>query len=563
MKIHSRFAWQFFVQFTLLTSFLFLNILIVFILLGVYLIPSEINHDLRKADESFYDKHIQRENGEFVIDEELKDIVKQQGGWLMIYNLNGNFQSSYNVPPNLKFDLAMLYKQENKENEFSLWIIEDYIDDPFAVLYGKQNNAAHSLNLLIEQMDWANKFLPSIDTKDMIYYFDKEGRILDTKNSEEPTLHVRALEKLLDEESYLIERHTDPSTSRTILVAEKLTVWDSNAFLSDFKKPFLVFMSILFVIFVLITLYYAKKFGSPLLLLMQWIRQLGNKQYEAPIDTKGKSITHTKKGKLKRKYKLYREMFDTLENVTGVLKYNEEQRLQIERTREEWISGLSHDLKTPLSSVIGYVKMLRSDFKWSDEEIQFFLETMDDKSQFMMELIEDLTLTYRIKNNSIPMQKTNSDLNELIRRTIIQLLNHELSNGYEINFHSEKEHIHLPLDPKWFQRILDNLIMNAIKHNDTGTRIEITTKIADGIIHLTITDNGHGMDQHTLNQLFDRYYRGTNTSEEKEGTGLGMAITKQLIHLHDGSINVESEVGEGTNIHIQMPNEDSKTQIIN
>ena len=219
MKIHRRFAWQFFVQFTLLTSFLFLNILIVFLLLGVYLVPSEINHDLRNADESFYDKHIQRENGEFVIDEELKDIVKQQGGWLMIYNLNGNFQSSYNVPPNLKFDLSMLYKEENKENEFSLWIIEDYIDDPFAILYGKQNNAAHSLNLLIEQMDWANKSLPSIDTKDMIYYFDKDGHILDTKNSEEPTLHVRALDKLLDDESYLIERHTDQATGRTILVA--------------------------------------------------------------------------------------------------------------------------------------------------------------------------------------------------------------------------------------------------------------------------------------------------------------------------------------------------------
>lgn len=108
------------------------------------------------------------------------------------------------------------------------------------------------------------------------------------------------------------------------------------------------------------TLWYARKFGVPLLTLMKWIQNLGNGVYQEPGDVHGRPATRTKKGKLKRKFRLYKELIATLAQLTETLKETEKQQRIMAQTREEWISGLSHDLKTPLSSISGYAQMLAS-----------------------------------------------------------------------------------------------------------------------------------------------------------------------------------------------------------
>lgn len=172
----------------------------------------------------------------------------------------------------------------------------------------------------------------------------------------------------------------------------------------------------------------------------------------------------------------------------------------------------------------------------------------------MMELIEDLTLTYRLQNNSLPIIEESIELNETIRRTIIQTMNMQDEYAYTFDLQSETKQLIISLDPKWFQRILDNLIMNAVKYNPKGTTITITTQtLEERLVIITIEDNGIGMDDETLDNLFDRYYRGTNTTDSSTGTGLGMAITKQLVKLHGGSIKVHSDVGMGTKVRIILP----------
>src|SRR5690606_8889093 len=110
------------------------------------------------------------------------------------------------------------------------------------------------------------------------------------------------------------------------------------------------------------------------------------------------------------------------------------------------------------------------------------------------------------------------------------------------------------IDPKWFQRIVDNLIANAVKYNPSGTTITVAlSTIEQHLFIVRIEDDGTGMDAKTLNKLFDRYYRGSNTLDSGNGSGLGMAITKQLIGLHGGSIKVTSEVGRGTTVRLMVP----------
>jgi signal transduction histidine kinase len=101
------------------------------------------------------------------------------------------------------------------------------------------------------------------------------------------------------------------------------------------------------------------------------------------------------------------------------------------------------------------------------------------------------------------------------------------------------------------KRALDNLIFNALIHNSENAKVHITL-MANNSITIKIDDNGKGMDSAELDSLFERYYRGTNTTRT-EGTGLGMAIAKQIVELHGGSILVESELGKGTCVTVDLP----------
>lgn len=520
--------------------------------MGMYIGNSEYQHDLHKADDLFFDSAIKHENAEWQIDNKLKKAIKQQQGWIAIYNDTGTLLYQYNVPSSEN----LTYKHMLKENPFThrtLVLVEAYEKDPYIVVYSTKNNAAIGLQAIVTSLDWSQEQLPELTTKAIVYYLNADGNVLDTLNIENNNLSIESFVQLQNEEQFETAIHTDNATGKTVIVSYKRIVWDDMAFFSDFKKPLFIGLTIVFLLLIVITWFYAKKFGSPLLIMMQWIRQLGQKNYELPVNKKGEEILFNNKGKVKRKYKLYKELFETLENVTITLKKNEEQQQLMEKTREEWISSLSHDLKTPLSSIIGYVKMLQSDYEWKREEQSQFYEVMDEKSDYMMALIEDLTLTYRLKNGQIPIYKDEIDVNEVIRRTVIQLVNRKDFDGYTFDLKTSQEVILVELDLKWLQRILDNLLINAIKHNPPGTAISVLVTSKQHEVIISICDNGVGMDEKTVEHLFNRYYRGTNTTESIDGTGLGMAITEQLILLQGGTIEVQSQIGQGTRINLVFP----------
>jgi len=127
-------------------------------------------------------------------------------------------------------------------------------------------------------------------------------------------------------------------------------------------------------------------------------------------------------------------------------------------------------------------------------------------------------------------------------------------------FECEVDEIIYPLDEKWMTRALENLLTNSSLHNPIGTTISVCLQLIPeknaqySGVYITITDNGKGMDEGTVARLFERYYRGTNTTDyQVKGSGLGTAIAKQLIEAHDGHIYVDSEIGRGTTIIIKLP----------
>ena len=324
---------------------------------------------------------------------------------------------------------------------------------------------------------------------------------------------------------------------------------------------FILFIGSLFAT-IMVAFLFGRRMSVPILHMMNWIQALSNKLYSEPTTAKGlpKSKMNAD-GELRRPYRMYGEVLMALENLAFSLQQNDLERKRLESTREEWISGITHDLRTPLSSVKGYATLFtKSDYHWTDHEISEFGSVILDKADYMEALVNDLGLTFRLKNEDLPMKCKPVDVVEVARRTVINLVNAPQSEGKTVLFECEVDEIIYPLDEKWMTRALENFLTNSVLHNPNGTTISVSVhpipekKAQYSGVCITITDNGTGMDEETLRHLFERYYRGTNTSDfQVKGSGLGTAIAKQLIEAHDGHISVESEIGGGTKILIKLP----------
>lgn len=345
------------------------------------------------------------------------------------------------------------------------------------------------------------------------------------------------------EENYDIFEYKELTRNAILEDGSTLVVRMPNPAYKPFDEPFfkamLLFVSIFFgghiilligIIFLSVSI--SRQFVRPLVYVISRIELLAQFDYSKVID---KSIHHLKTGKLKRKFKLFEPVDESINNLSKRLSSNERQIKHAEQLREEWITGLSHDLKTPLSSIYGYSTMLASeDYEWTKEEMRVFATTMQEKATYMDALIRDLTYTYQLKNRAIQLEKVLIPLAVWLP----QFADEQVS----VKVYGD---VVLEADELLLKRILDNLITNAKKYTPDGTKVNVEAQNIGKEIMLTIADQGPGIPQEELDNLFERYYQGTNTTDDTMGTGLGLAITKQLIDLHGGTISVQSGA-EGT-----------------
>ncbi|MED4402290.1 HAMP domain-containing sensor histidine kinase [Metabacillus fastidiosus] len=290
-------------------------------------------------------------------------------------------------------------------------------------------------------------------------------------------------------------------------------------------------------------------FGGPIGFIMIWIHQLSQENYEPPVSLQK---IYNRKGKLHFRYLLYKEVLQHLQSLAVKLQASEIERERIENAKQEWIAGISHDLKTPLTYITGYSTLLLNDqYEWSKEETRSFLQEIDHKGKHMEELIQDLSLV--LHGGALPLHKTSQDLVEFAKRVVANISNNPQASNYKLYFETDIPVIPIEFDKKFMERILQNILMNCIVHNpeNTDVYLKIAESNENAIIH--IIDNGVGMPAHIVENLFQQYYRGTTTDVSSDGTGLGMAIVYKLVHAHNGTISVKSELSKGTSFEIILP----------
>ncbi|PFB83365.1 two-component sensor histidine kinase [Bacillus thuringiensis] len=577
MNFNKRLIIQFIMQHVFVLVTLLIAVVAAFTYLIFLLTSTLYEPNIPDSDSFTISRYISSEDGHISLQSEVQDLIKEKNDWLQVVDENGKILYHFNTPndvPNAYTKTSLVaYIQHHIESnyKFTYWEIE-LEEKKVLVIYGGMLKSNALLTAI--QKDHSSLTMDSFtltDQEKQLLSKEKAALQIFNQNGEEVFAYPAGKKKtfsaiqiaLNEKEPWNHKENTssfyDANSGNLLVVIAKNDHYYPDDEIEDvFTKKFLIgcglILLIVFVYLVILSIWYGNKFGKPLLHAMRWLKNIAGGKYEEPISKKGKPVRFRRSGKEKWSFRLFRDVTSSLEHLSITLKKNDAMRQVLQQTREEWITGLTHDLKTPLSSIYGYALLLESNqYNWTDRDIQQFGSVMKEKSQYMTTLIDDLSLTYQLKNNSLPAQHVNVEINQFVQKVLLQFINNPTLQNQNIEFVPSSNKIQYFIEEKWFQRIIENLLVNAVKHNNETTTVIVKLSQNANSFTLSISDDGKGMDEKTKELLFERYYRGTNTEESNIGTGLGLAITKQLVHAHNGTISVDSTLGKGTTIILVFP----------
>ncbi|HDR3346575.1 TPA: HAMP domain-containing histidine kinase [Bacillus cereus] len=577
MNFNKRLIIQFIMQHVFVLVTLLIAVVAAFTYLIFLLTSTLYELNIPDSDSFTISRYISSEDGHISLQSEVQDLIKEKNDWLQVVDENGKILYHFNTPndvPNAYTKTSLVaYIQHHIESnyKFTYWEIE-LEEKKVLVIYGGMLKSNAILTAI--QKDHSSLTMDSFtltDQEKQLLSKEKAALQIFNQNGEEVFAYPAGKKKtfsaiqiaLNEKEPWNHKENTssfyDANSGNLLVVTAKNEHYYPGDEIEDvFTKKFLIgcglILLIVFVYLVILSIWYGNKFGKPLLHAMRWLKNIAGGKYEEPISKKGKPVRFRRSGKEKWSFRLFRDVTSSLEHLSITLKKNDAMRQVLQQTREEWITGLTHDLKTPLSSIYGYALLLESNqYNWTDRDIQQFGSVMKEKSQYMTTLIDDLSLTYQLKNNSLPAQHVNVEINQFVQKVLLQFINNPTLQNQNIEFVPSSNKIQYFIEEKWFQRIIENLLVNAVKHNNETTTVIVKLSQNANSFTLSISDDGKGMDEKTKELLFERYYRGTNTEESNIGTGLGLAITKQLVHAHNGTISVDSALGKGTTIILVFP----------
>ena len=224
-----------------------------------------------------------------------------------------------------------------------------------------------------------------------------------------------------------------------------------------------------------------------------------------------------------------------------------------EKTKNELITNIAHDLRPPLKSIIGYLDILVNNKNLTEEKKQDYLGIAFEKSKKLEVLIEDLfSFTKLNYGDELAVNKERIDIIELLNQLVSELYPLFENNNLECSMQTNVNSLFLDLDPKLIVRLFENLINNAIKYGKDGKHIIIKVKNNKEIesVDISIINFGQMIPEDALKKIFEKFYRVDNSrTSSTGGTGLGLAIAKSIVELHGGEIKVKSDT-EGTEFKV-------------
>lgn len=227
---------------------------------------------------------------------------------------------------------------------------------------------------------------------------------------------------------------------------------------------------------------------------------------------------------------------------------------KLDAARREFVANVSHELRTPLTSIKSYTETLLEGALEDRETAMHFLKVVNNESDRMTRLVKDLLTLSRLDHKQTRWNKTYFSLKQLIAEVVEKLSLSAKSQGHTLAFTSTTDMPEIYADRDRIEQVLKNVITNAIKYTPNGGQISIFAGCIYNEVYVKIKDNGIGIPKEDLPRIFERFYRVDKArSRELGGTGLGLAIAKEIVTAHGGTISIDSEQDQGTEVIIKLP----------
>jgi signal transduction histidine kinase len=228
-----------------------------------------------------------------------------------------------------------------------------------------------------------------------------------------------------------------------------------------------------------------------------------------------------------------------------------EARRRLDSLQDDFVATISHELLTPLGFIKGYATtLLREDIEWDNDSRREFLTIIDEESDRLRQLIDDLLDSSRLQAGTLRMSFQPLRLDTVLRDISMRARSHH--ENLQVDLVIESTGLQIQGDPSRLAQVFDNILNNAIKYAP-GSPILIKLDRTSEMAHISIQDFGPGIAPQHLGNLFQRFYRVTDSSTTVRGSGLGLYICRKIIQAHQGEISAESQVGQGTIFHIYLP----------
>lgn len=229
------------------------------------------------------------------------------------------------------------------------------------------------------------------------------------------------------------------------------------------------------------------------------------------------------------------------------------EHVKLDNMQKELVADVSHELKTPITSIMGYADTLLEG-GYDDETQAKFLNVIASESRRMARLVTDLLTLSRYDSNKKKTQKESFDLGELVKRCQEKLAIEIKKKGHKVNCFVTADVPLVYADKDDIERVVLNILTNSIKYTPDNGEIKIYVGFVYNDAYIKIFDNGMGIPEDDLSRIFERFYRVDKArTREMGGTGLGLSIAKEILDKNGGSIDIKSKVGEGTEVVIRIP----------
>ena len=312
-----------------------------------------------------------------------------------------------------------------------------------------------------------------------------------------------------------------------------------------------IILGCLLVLTVVVSLLLARRLVRPIKRMQVAAEAIGAGAFDERIEL-------GRKDELGALAQAFNQMATHLQELIGGL-----ERTVAERTRElrtaskhksEFLANMSHELRTPLNAIIGFTQVLQQKlFGEVNEKQEEYLADVHSSADHLLELINDVLDLSKVEAGQVELERTEFSLREALERGVVMLRERATNNGISLTLEPDPDVELVEADERRIRQVVFNLLSNAVKFTPQGGSVVVGSAQRNGEVLVSVADTGPGIAPEDQERVFEEFQQTDIGAEQREGTGLGLALSKKLIELHGGRIWVESELGQGSTFTFTLP----------